>query len=87
MDNIKTSSDAADLKRRRDEANYGCSVCPCCGESTPRIFYLKDGKLHNGISSIVLCTYIKTGLFKREAKHVDYYECHTCGSEWQSDPY
>ena len=64
-------------------ANNGCNNCPRCGETRD---FILEGNGIKGISQGTYRTYIE-GFFKMKSMRVDCYTCHTCGCEWESDPY
>lgn len=82
----KTSDKFHKEKKNREDANLGCSVCPCCGESKRWEEYMAIGILNKGVSSGTMKTWA-TGFFRMKNMRSDCYECRTCGAEWESDPY
>lgn len=84
----KTSAQVSAFKKRKEIANLGCNVCPCCHESISLKDAIQKGHgLKRGISSIVMSRLINTGLFSSEYKTVNIYSCNRCGAEWESDLY
>lgn len=49
----KTSSEAFEERKRRENANKGCNKCPCCGEPFVGITY-KNLKV-KGFFSVKMC--------------------------------
>ena len=82
----KYSNEALKLKTERDNANIGCSICPCCGETNDTLSYIKAGVLNKGIFSGIQRSWVE-GFFKMRYMKADCYYCETCGAEWESDPY
>lgn len=68
----KTSSEAFEERKRRENANKGCNKCPCCGEPFVGITY-KNLKVK--------------GVFSVKMYYTDRYSCSKCGAEWESEPY
>ena len=88
---LKDSRVENDYEKRRKEANIDCDICPCCGETRRAQFGSRgnetindDGKLY-GISQRKI-KFI-SGFFKIKYMEKDNYFCHTCGAQWESDPY
>lgn len=82
----KTSDKFHKEKKNREDANFGCSVCPCCGESKPYEEYLFIGVVGKGVLGGTKKTWA-TGFFRIKTMQSDCYTCYTCGAEWESDPY
>ena len=81
----KTSSDVDFANWKRDIANIGCNVCPCCGERRTIWDWAKVGGSMYGISSTQSTSYV--GFLFPKVVYTDCYSCATCGAEWESDPY
>jgi len=79
----KTSSMVNTYKSYVNNANIGCNVCPCCGET--REVQLENNKLV-GIDDGISCTEAK-GFLNIKVYHTTCYKCHTCGAQWESEPY
>ena len=56
----------------KEKALVGCNVCPCCGET--KIACLGEF-LHGSVFTLI------------KRLFVTRYKCHTCGAEWESEPY
>ena len=82
----KTADQSFIMDSNRIKANSGCRICPCCGESKSHIDYLKKGVLNKGVSSGLHKTWAE-GVFRMRNMKVDCYQCHSCGAEWESEPY
>lgn len=82
----KYASEVAELKRKRKIANFGCDVCPCCGEDKKSIYYIQKGILDKGINDL-LYKIVSKGIFSTKLYRIDCYYCLTCGAEWESEPY
>lgn len=76
----KTGKQHSKFEQNRIQANIGCDICPCCGESKSSLYYIKQGILNKGICDGIEKTWGK-GL------RCDCYMCLTCGAEWESEPY
>lgn len=91
---IKTPDSQNEKKIAKARALEGCNVCPYCGETKE---YFDPKRLlesiinnipfkYDGIECLgeflhgSIFTFFK-GLF------VTRYKCHTCGAEWESEPY
>lgn len=83
----KSNRDNELSKMRREIANKGCDVCPCCGEKKHNYEYIEEGQSNKGISGGYIVKNWCKGLFKMKYMQVDCYKCYTCGAEWESDPY
>lgn len=83
---IKSSSDLARFKEQREKANAGCDVCPCCGETKSSFQYIEEGVYDKGIMSGICKTWCE-GVFHIRSMKCDCYKCHSCGAEWESEPY
>ena len=84
----KTADEVNEQKRKREEANRDCHVCPFCKESMSFGEAIQKGYgLNRGISSIVMSRLVKTGLFSSERKTVEKFSCKRCGAEWEGEPY
>ena len=82
----RTNKDDMRSTIRREKANQGCDICPCCGESKTYFDYLEEHVEGKGIIDDSRKVFTK-GLFKKKIMQIDCYTCHSCGAEWQSDPY
>ena len=79
----RTASEVLKQNVRREAANVGCDICPCCGESISSLDAIKSGYgLSRGISHIVS---MEPRCFR--CATTDKYHCNRCGAEWESDPY
>lgn len=75
----RTNKEQMNFKYSRYIANVGCNICPCCGEKTSSLEYIKLGKgLNKGITNL--------SRFENNMT-VDVYICATCGAEWESEPW
>lgn len=80
----KQQIDAA--KMRKEIANNGCDVCPCCGETKSIRDYMDKRIFFKGIKhSTPYC--IDKGFIRIKQFYIDRYECLTCGAKWESEPY
>ena len=86
MKSIRTSAQAANLNMSKQNANIGCNVCPCCGETKDSFNYFAAGKSRKGLLRGLQKTWVE-GLFKMKNMKCDCYKCLTCGAEWESEPY
>ena len=82
--------DSQDEKKiAKAKALEGCDTCPCCGETKKQFLECcKDGIpfKFNGIECLGECLHGSVfTLMKR--MFVTRYKCHTCGAEWESEPY
>lgn len=87
---IKTNTQVISQEEEKKRANMGCDVCPCCGENRSFDKCIRDGVGFKGISSIRINRNRSVGSIffgKTESTTVDIYDCHTCGAEWESEPY
>jgi len=79
----------------QEESRKKFAVCPCCGESRSHFYpyitggieleYLVPSKGYYGPARGDFW-----GRFLPSRWHnwrIDSYRCHTCGAEWESDPY
>lgn len=78
----------------KQKALEGCNTCPCCGETRQ---YLDTKRIIEAIQNNKLISYegvdclgeVYIGgifnIFKNIV--VTRYKCHTCGAEWESEPY
>lgn len=82
---IRTASDVSKSKSDRVSANVGCNTCPCCGE-TRQWDYRLSGR-PAGISPPLVARVNIGNFWMTRYASVDFYECYTCGAEWESDPY
>lgn len=73
------------IPQRREFANVGCSICPCCGETKTALNYIREGKLNKGIIKSVRRE--TKGFFNLREFQIDEYMCETCGTRWESEPY
>lgn len=80
----KTNKDVINRNHRKSLANEGCDKCPCCGETKELRFDYENGT--TGIDSGMRRDW-REGFFKPKHMRVDCYTCHTCGAEWESEPY
>lgn len=69
-----------------------CKSCPFCGEvrKFDILIHPNDELLPKciGITNLLSkVVYVKTGLFKKEQMTISKFTCHTCGAEWESEPY
>lgn len=81
-------------KIAKAKALEGCDKCPCCGE-TKEYFDPKELlesiinntplNLYDGIKC--LGEFIHGSIFALKYSFVTRYKCHTCGAEWESEPY
>lgn len=84
----KTAGAVIEQRRRREEANRGCYVCPFCKEHISIGDAIRKGYgLKRGVSSIMMSRPVKTGLFSSEYKTVEIFSCNRCGAEWEGNPY
>lgn len=89
---VKTASETPAEIMKREKANEGCSICPCCGEDMDSLEAIKGGHgLKRVITPRIVEVSKKEGWFsqeyKLEYKLVKKYHCSKCGTEWESDPY
>ena len=82
----KSSKMASREQSEKEIANAGCRKCPCCGEEKTLIQYISEGVSGKGISGGVCKTWAEGFIHMKHMK-CDCYHCHTCGAEWESDPY
>lgn len=64
-------------------------ICPCCGE-TRKLQIIRDGL--TGRNKFVGTDFIFTrtkrkGIIRTKLICTDVFMCHTCGAEWEGDPY
>lgn len=83
----RTNRDVLSAEQRREIANAGCWVCPCCGETKKETDYFKEGIYNKGIFGGLIRKTWAEGLFRRRYMQVDCYTCNTCGAQWESDAY
>lgn len=83
----QTGDRAALVKKYKEKANTGRSVCPNCGEKESLLSYLDKRILNKGVSSGFISKSWATGFFKTKYMQIDCYKCNTCGCEWESEPY
>lgn len=83
----RTARDSLSAAQRRAQANFGCQVCPCCGEAKTELEYFKEGIYNKGVSGGLVCKHWSEGLFKIRHMRVDCYTCYTCGAQWESEAY
>ena len=84
----KTAGAVIEQKRKREEANLGCHVCPFCKEGMSFGEALRKGYgLKRGISSFVMSRPVRTGFFSSENKNVEIFSCNRCGAEWEGNPW
>lgn len=81
----RTKEAVAAETSRRAKANAGCEKCPCCGEERDHFEMIGAGEPDKGVDKMQLTRY--AGWFSLHVAHVDWYQCYTCGAEWESDPY
>lgn len=67
------------------QANFGCRKCPNCGE-TRDYFVCLQNRTSGGISQGIYRSWHE-GFFKMKSMRADCYTCHSCGCEWESEPY
>lgn len=87
---VRTAQAVKDFKQRKINANKGCNVCPCCGESRRWVDCRNNGLLNQGIfHGYGYTKYVSYGFLGLKSKlmHIDTYTCETCGAKWESDPY
>ena len=82
----KTNKEVLNRNIRKERANIGCDVCPCCGENKTFSEYLNEDVYDKGINDTICKNYC-VGLFKMKHMQIDCYKCETCGAEWESEPY
>lgn len=84
----RTAGAVIEQRRRREEANLGCHVCPFCKENISIKEAILNGYgLKRGISSIAMSRPVKTGFFSSEYKTVEIFSCNKCGAEWEGNSY
>jgi hypothetical protein len=66
----------------KENANKGCNVCPICGEA--RDAFKCDMK--QGILGGCYRDWHE-GIFHIKSMRCDCYECLSCGTQWESEPY
>lgn len=71
---LKISDKPTDTQIERSNANKGCFVCPCCGNSNVKHY----------LDPIV---YKKGFLFWEKRYRFDCYTCQECNARWQSEPF
>ena len=88
--------DSQDEKKiEKAKALEGCDVCPCCGETRE---YLSVKELFNSIRNDIpynkykgiecLGEFLHGSVFTlMKRMFTTHYKCHTCGAEWESEPY
>lgn len=83
----KTNQKCISSQQRKQLANFGCNVCPCCGETKSELEYFKQNIFNKGISGGMIHKHWAEGLFRPRYMRIDCYKCYTCGAEWESDAY
>ncbi len=84
----KTANEAITEMMKRQTANQGCNICPCCGETMDILEAIKNGyALKRGIISHIVEVPKKNRWFSQKYELVEKYHCNKCGAEWESDPY
>lgn len=83
----RSSQAALSAQQRRQLANAGCEVCPCCGETRNFLEYFNEGILNKGLSGPMTCKHWAEGLFRTRYLQADCYSCYTCGARWESEAY
>lgn len=81
---MKITRDSRKVDKRqlaKAEANKGCDICPCYGETKSILDYVDECIIDKGISRGAYRYSGWTG------KRKDLYKCYTCGAEWESDWY
>ena len=92
---ITKPSDSQDEKKiAKEKALEGCDTCPCCGETKK---YFDQERLLNDLMNNIpfkfdgidcLGEYLHGSIFTFfRGLFVTRYKCHTCGAEWESEPY
>lgn len=93
---IKLPDSQDEKKIAKAKALEGCNVCPCCGETKEYFDSNEIMKnivnktslrlLYEGIEC--LGEFLHGSLFSfYKGLFVTRYKCHTCGAEWESEPY
>lgn len=83
----KTSEQVENFKHIQEIANYGCNVCPCCGETITFDRYAKYDCFSKGVMKLLAVKQWTEGIFKTRFMQSDLYRCLSCGAEWESKPY
>lgn len=81
---IKSREDVERLEYNKKIANEGCELCPDCGENKS-FRVTKKGRI-KGIREMSPHVWME-GFFKIRYMRRDRYYCHTCGCQWESEPY
>jgi hypothetical protein len=80
---MKLIRNGEDIAKARREANKDCDKCPICGQKDPKLI------LFNRRSFYKDRKYSIDGYVQNEGIRysVDRYNCTTCDSTWESEPY
>ena len=91
---IKLPDSQDEKKIAKDKALEGCDVCPGCGDTKK---YFDSERLIECIKNDIpfkfdgiecLGEFLYGSLFSfYKGLFVTRYKCHTCGAEWESEPY